>query len=290
MGKRLGSDGEEDEEEAEEGRWGVKSWRFFSRVRELFPLVQCITNFVSMDLMANTLLAAGASPAMVHALEEVPDFTPHASALLINIGTLTPSWLASMKAAAEIANRLGKPWVLDPVAVSASEFRLRACLELLGLRPAVVRGNASEVIALSGASAGPNKGADGSHKSEDAIEAAKHLAQTCGAIVAVSGSVDIITDGHQVVGACNGVSMLQRITATGCAVTALIAAFVAVDPEHALEATTAALSVFGVASELGMEKASGPASLRLHLIDSLHGLDERTAVSKVKVKTHLHYP
>lgn len=157
MGKRLGSDGEEDEEEAEEGRWGVKSWRFFSRVRELFPLVQCITNFVSMDLMANTLLAAGASPAMVHALEEVPDFTPHASALLINIGTLTPSWLASMKAAAEIANRLGKPWVLDPVAVSASEFRLRACLELLGLRPAVVRGNASEVIALSGASAGPNK-------------------------------------------------------------------------------------------------------------------------------------
>ncbi|XP_031484352.1 hydroxyethylthiazole kinase [Nymphaea colorata] len=298
MGKRLGSDEEEEneeeeeeeEDEEEEGRWGVKAWGFLSRVRDSFPLVQCITNFVSMDLMANTLLAAGASPAMVHALEEVPDFTPHASALLINVGTLTPSWLASMKAAAEIANRLGKPWVLDPVAVSASGFRLRACLELLDLRPAVVRGNASEIIALSGASAGPNKGTDGTHKSIEAIEAAKRLAQTCGAIVAVSGSVDIITDGWQVVGACNGVAMLQRITATGCAVTAIIAAFVAIDPERALDATTAALSVFGVASELGMEKACGPASLRMHLIDSLHGLDKRTVISRVKVKPDLNCP
>ncbi|MCL7051233.1 hypothetical protein MKW94_015474 [Papaver nudicaule] len=117
----------------------------------------------------------------------------------------------------------------------------------------------------------------------DAIEAAKSLATSSGAVVAVSGAVDIITDGQRLVGVHNGVAMLQRITATGCAVTALIAAFVAVNPLHAFEATASALSVFGIAGELGMDMAKGPASLRMHLIDSLHGLDEATVLSRVNI-------
>ncbi|XP_077229617.1 hydroxyethylthiazole kinase family protein [Tasmannia lanceolata] len=266
--------------------WGLMAWEFMTSVRKRSPLVQCITNFVSMDITANTLLAAGASPAMLHCLEEIQDFTPHVDALCINIGTLSSDWVQSMKAAAYLATQLEKPWVLDPVAVSASDFRMNACLDLVSLSPTVIRGNASEIIALSNASIGPTKGVDSSHGSMDAIEEAKSLAQSSGAVVSVSGAIDIVTDGRRVVGAHNGVAMMQQITATGCAVTALIAAFVAVDPSHAFEATASALSIFSVAGELGMEMAKGPASLRMHLIDSLHGLDEPTIFSKVDIRCH----
>lgn len=121
------------------------------------------------------------------------------------------------------------------------------------------------------------------HKSMDAIEAAKSLARTCGSIVAVSGAVDIVTDGERVVGAKNGVPMLQRITATGCAVTALIAAFVAVNQSQPFEATAAAMSIFGIAGEVGMASAGGPASLRMQLIDVLHGLDRPAVLQRVNI-------
>ncbi|KAL8262844.1 hypothetical protein R6Q59_024192 [Mikania micrantha] len=263
--------------------WGSKSWAYLSSLRQQSPLIQCITNLVSMDLMANTLLAAGASPAMIHSILEIPDFTPHTQAVLINVGTLTPEWLPAMKAAAGVANRLAKPWVLDPAAVGASGFRLKACLELIELKPTVIRGNGSEIICLSMASIGSTKGADSLHESSDAVEAAKSLAKSSGAIVAISGSVDFVTDGQRVVGAHNGLPMMQKITASGCAVTALIAAFVAVDPSHAFEATASAFSVFGLAGEIGMGLANGPASLRMHLIDSLHGLDRETVLRCVKI-------
>lgn len=124
---------------------------------------------------------------------------------------------------------------------------------------------------------------DSFHESPDAVESAKSLAQSSGAIVAVSGATDFITDGQIVVAAQNGVAMMQKITATGCAVTALIAAFVAVEPSNPLEATSCALSIFGLAGELGMEMANGPASLRVHMIDSLHGLHEHTVASRIKI-------
>lgn len=137
--------------------WAQRAWGLLSAVRRQSPLVQCITNFVSMDLMANTLLSAGASPAMLHTLEEIPDFTPLAHALCLNVGTLSAAWLPAMKLAADVAVRSGKPWVLDPVAAGASGFRLKACLELVELKPAVIRGNGSEIIALSKASVQPSK-------------------------------------------------------------------------------------------------------------------------------------
>ena len=142
---------------AEPSRWPAKAWSLLSATRNESPLIQCITNFVSMDLMANTLLSAGASPAMIHTADEIPDFTPHARAVCINVGTLSADWLPAMKLAAQFACQSGKPWVLDPVAAGASGFRLKACLELVELKPTVIRGNASEVIALSKASLGPSK-------------------------------------------------------------------------------------------------------------------------------------
>lgn len=127
------------------------------------------------------------------------------------------------------------------------------------------------------------KGVDSRHDSTDAVEAAKSLAQISGSVIAVSGAVDFVTDGQRVVGVQNGVAMLQKITATGCSVTALIAAFVAIDPLHVVEATASALSLFGVASEIGMEEAKGPASLRMHLIDSLYGLDQGAVLGRVNI-------
>jgi hydroxyethylthiazole kinase len=127
------------------------------------------------------------------------------------------------------------------------------------------------------------QGADSSHGSADALEAAKALAQTSSVVVAVSGAVDFITDGKQVVSVTNGVPMMQKITATGCAVTGLIAAFVAVEPSDALIAAACALAVFGLAGEIGMESAKGPASLRMHLIDALYCLDEQTVTSRVNI-------
>ncbi|XP_074585693.1 hydroxyethylthiazole kinase [Curcuma longa] len=264
--------------------WGGRAWGLLERVRSRAPLVQCITNFVSMDLTANALLAAGASPAMVHSLREIEDFTPRVDALCVNIGTLSEGWLPSMQAAAAAASRAARPWVLDPVAVSASDFRMEACLGLVALGPTVIRGNPSEIIALSSACrARDSKGVDSSHESLDALESAKSLACRSGSIVAVSGATDYITDGKKVIAAKNGVAMLQKITATGCAVTALIAAFVAVEPSNPLEATACALSIFGLAGELGLEMARGPASLRVHMIDSLHGLNTNAVLSRVKI-------
>lgn len=274
---------EPNSKEGTQKQWAAKAWNHLTQLRNQSPLIQCITNYVSMDLMANTLLSAGASPAMIHSLREIPDFTPQIHALCINVGTLTDDWLPAMRTAAKLATQLGKPWVLDPVAAGATSFRLQACLELVELKPTVIRGNGSEIMALCKGSVGSSKGVDSSHESIHAVEAAKSLAQASGAVVAVSGAVDIITDGQRVVGAHNGVPMMQCITATGCSVTALIAAFVAIDPLHALEATASALSIFGVAGEMGMDMAKGPASLRMHLIDSLYRLDEADVLAHVNI-------
>ena len=127
------------------------------------------------------------------------------------------------------------------------------------------------------------QGVDSSHGSVDAIEAAKALALSSSTVVVVSGAVDFITDGKQVVSVSNGVPMMQKITATGCAVTALIAAFVSMEPSDAIVAAACALSIFGLAGEIGMESAKGPASLRMHLIDALYYLDEEMVTSRVRI-------
>ncbi|KAI8465436.1 MAG: hydroxyethylthiazole kinase [Monoraphidium minutum] len=265
---------------------GAQVWSLWQRVREQGPLVQCITNFVSMDIMANVLLAAGASPAMAHALDEVEDFVKISSALLINMGTLEAPWIAAMKLAARQAVALGKPWVLDPVGCGVTPYRTLQCLELLRARPAAVRGNASEILALAGA-AGSVKGVDSTAASHEALGAAVAIARQHGCIVAVSGATDLVTDGRRVLGACNGVPLLTQITAAGCSVTALIAAFLAAAPEgRALEATAAALAVFGLAGEVGLVNAPrpGPGSVRTGLLDALHLLGEAEVVAGVRVE------
>ncbi|KFM23834.1 Hydroxyethylthiazole kinase [Auxenochlorella protothecoides] len=256
------------------GLTGRATALLLEKCREENPLVQCITNFVSMDLMANTLLAAGASPAMAHSISEVESFVELASALLVNVGTLSEDWAGGMKLAALTAGRLRKPWVLDPVACGATPARTSLCKDLMALGPTVIRGNASEIMALASLGGERTRGVDSSHPSEAAAPMARALAARQGCIVAVSGAVDVVTDGTRTLLVGNGHPLLQKVTATGCSVTALIAAFVAVaGPEQALEATAHALAYFGVAAErAAVDEAGqvrGPGSFRVKLLDEL---------------------
>jgi hydroxyethylthiazole kinase len=248
-------------------------WQTVQRVRETAPLVQNITNYVSMDITANALLAFGASPAMVHAEEEVEEFIGIASALVVNIGTLSPSWVRAMVLATDRASALGKPWVLDPVGAGATAYRTAVARDLSRRAPTVVRGNASEILAVAGAVAEATKGVDSVHASENALDAARELAVGLGCVVAVTGATDYVTDGGRVMSVTNGHPMMTRITALGCTASALVAACLAVEPD-ALTATAHALAALGVCGEVAAGNAEGPGTLRWRLLDELYRLDE----------------
>ncbi|MBB4168953.1 MULTISPECIES: hydroxyethylthiazole kinase [unclassified Rhizobium] len=243
-----------------------------SHLRARPPLVHCITNFVAMNIAANVLLAAGASPAMVHAQEEAGEFAAIAGALTINIGTLSSGWLRGMETAAIAAGQSGKPWVLDPVAHYATGFRRAAVDRLLELGPAVIRGNASEIIALAGG-ASRGQGVDSRDGVEQAEESARLLARVHGATVAVTGVVDFVTNGERAARIEGGSALMPQVTALGCSLTCLVGAFVAVRPDAPFEATVAALATFAVAGETAASKADGPGSFSWRFLDALAGLD-----------------
>ena len=240
-----------------------------ARMRETAPLVHNITNFVAMAVMANVLIAAGASPAMVHAREEAAEFATLAHALTVNIGTADPDWGAAMEEAATVMNGAGRPWVFDPVGVGATRFRQALSARLIALRPTVIRGNASEIRALAGLE-GAARGVDAGDSVETAAEAARLLASRTGGIVAVSGPVDYVTDGRQAYRVANGHPLMPRVTALGCALNGVIAAFCAGQP--ALAATTAALAFYGLAGETAARSARGPGSFQPAFLDALAAL------------------
>lgn len=241
-------------------------------MRKSAPLVQCITNYVAMNVAANVLLAAGASPAMVHAEEEAGEFAAIAGSLTVNIGTLSPAWIAGMKAAAKGAVGAGKPWVLDPVAHFATSLRRQAVADLLALRPTIIRGNASEIIALAGGQSS-GRGADSGDPVEQAEDAARRLAETFSAVVAVTGPVDFVTDGDRAVRISGGSPLMPRVTALGCSLTALVGAFVAVAPGNPFEASVAALATFAAAGEIAGRGSDGPGSFAMQFLNALHSLD-----------------
>lgn len=249
-------------------------WTSFAAVRERGPLVHNLTNYVAMDLSANVLLAAGASPAMVHAREEAADFARIADAVVVNIGTLSPHWVEAMHDAAEIAAERAIPWVLDPVGAGATPYRTKVAIDLLERGPTVLRGNASEILALAGAAEG-GKGVDSTHHSVDAVSAAQELAARTDGVVAITGAVDVVTDGTTTVNIDGGHPMMPRITGLGCAASALVAAFAAAGKDF-VAATVGALATLGVAGERAATDAAGPGTLRWRILDELYTLDERS--------------
>jgi hydroxyethylthiazole kinase len=251
--------------------WRSASADLLGLVQRDAPLVQCITNYVAMNFAANVLLAVGASPAMVHAQEESAEFAGFCSALTINIGTLSASWLDGMRTAAQAAGKAGTPWVLDPVAHQATAFRRRAIRELLDLNPTIIRGNASEIITLAGGTSA-SMGVDAKDSVVLAESSATALAHRQQAVVAVTGEIDFVTDGRNAVRIGGGSALMPRVTAMGCALTGVVGAFAGVAPGQPLLATVAALSCFGVAGEAAGTQAVGPGSFAWRFIDALAGL------------------
>ena len=241
------------------------------------PLVHCLTNIVVAGFTANALLALGASPAMVENSEEAGPFAQMAGAVLINLGTLSPERESAMRAAAAAAHASSVPWVLDPVAVGALEHRTNLARELLAHRPAVIRGNASEVASLAGVTGAAGRGVDSRVGSEAAVEAAVELAVETGAVVAVSGAVDYVTDGKHVVAVPGGDVLMTRVTGVGCALGAVMAAILAVvgDP------LAAARDASAILAEAGERAASpprpGPGTFAVRLLDALDGLAQEAS-------------
>jgi hydroxyethylthiazole kinase len=236
------------------------------------PLVHNITNAVVANFTANALLALGAAPVMAEGAEEVAAVAASADALVVNLGTLTAARAAAMRLAVDAAVAAGRPWALDPVGVGAIVPRTVFAQELCRLRPAAIRGNASEILGLAG-EAGGGRGVDSGAGSGDAVAAARRLAGQTGGVVAVTGAVDYITDGARVLLLHNGDKLMTRVTGMGCTATAIIGACLAVGGD-ALDAVAHGLAITGIAGEMAARGARGPGSMQVAFLDALAGLDE----------------
>jgi hydroxyethylthiazole kinase len=252
------------------------------RLREARPLVHQITNYVVMNETANATLALGALPVMAHAPDEVEEMVALAGALVLNIGTLSPSWVDAMLAAGRAANARGVPVVLDPVGAGATRYRTETAKLLLAeVDVAVLRGNAGEIATLVGADA-EVRGVE-SIAAGDPAELAREAALCLGISVAsVTGPVDHVSDGRRVVAVANGHPLLASITGTGCMSSAMTGCFLAV-AESPLDAAAEALVAFGVAGEDAAVGAKGPGSFHVNLYDALAALDPETLDARARV-------
>lgn len=246
--------------------------RALAQLADLSPLVHCITNTVVQNFTANLLLAAGAIPAMIIDPSECQEFAQVADGFLLNVGTLHHEHCATYYHAAENANRLSKPWVLDPVAVGGLTLRTEFCRKLLSLNPSVIRGNASEISVLAGETTG-GRGPETQLSADQALDAARQLAMTIEGIVVVTGDVDLITDGHRTLKVAGGSILATRVTGAGCALSALCAAFASLDGDR-LSNVASACWMLSRAAELAMQQAAGPGTFALHLLDGLAQLRE----------------
>ncbi|MCK6667391.1 hydroxyethylthiazole kinase [Enterobacter asburiae] len=237
------------------------------------PLTHCMTNDVVQTFTANVLLALGASPAMVIEAEEAEQFAAIADALLINVGTLTSPRAQAMRRAIESAVAAGKPWTLDPVAAGALTFRTRFCHQILALKPAAIRGNASEILALAGMSAG-GRGVDTTDTAASAVPAAQALARQTNAVVVVTGEVDYITDGQRTRTVTGGDPLMTRVVGTGCALSAVVAASCSL-PGDRMDNVAAACGWMKRAGTVAVAQSRGPGSFASAFLDALYTLEEQ---------------
>lgn len=236
-------------------------------LRATNPLVFCLTNNVVTNFTANVLLAVGASPAMTNLPGEAGPFAKVAAAVLVNLGTPSTEQFAAMDEAIAGATEAGTPWVLDPVAVGALSVRTNYAHRIVAQRPTLIRGNASEILALAGHTSSA-RGIDAQDAVEAAISAGQDLAERYGSIVAISGQSDaIISSERTVLVHTNGIE-LTRITGGGCALGALSAAAIASGTD-AFSATVAAHAFYGRAAEYAAATSLGPGSFAVEFLDAL---------------------
>lgn len=251
-------------------------------IRKNAPLVHNITNYVVMNNTANALLALGASPVMAHAEEEVQDMVKIASALVINIGTLSPAWIRAMVKAAETAKQMSIPIVLDPVGAGATPYRTQAAMQIIrNTPPDIIRGNGSEIMALNRADV-TTKGVDSSSAADQALDAAASLNAEYGSIVCITGAVDYIVDSNQTTKVFNGHEMMPKVTGLGCTASALCGAFASVTSDMH-RAAAHAMAVMGMAGEMAAQTANGPGSFQVAFIDALYRIDGTQAHNTRKI-------
>lgn len=252
-------------------------------LRTRHPLILSLTNSVVQPITANMLLAAGAAPVMLNDAEESEQLLcTCANGLLINVGTLSRSQAEQMRRAVCAARTAGIPWVLDPVAVGLLDFRTGFCQGLLTLHPTLIRGNASEIMALAGEAAG-GRGTDSTEESEAAVHAARQLAGRYGCTVLVTGAVDYVTDGERLLALNNGDPLMTRVTGVGCAMGALAAACVAVAPD-AFTGAAACAALLGIAGERAAFRCPHPGTFAAALLDELDAITPAELVQQVRLE------
>ncbi len=269
--------------------------KYLDNTRLKTPLVHNITNYVTVNDCANILLACGASPIMADDVNEVEEITSICNALVINIGTLNERTILSMLKAGRKANALGHPVVLDPVGAGASSFRTATTFQLLKeVKFSVIRGNISEIKTVSMGS-GTTKGVDADVSDtvtednlRDAIAFAKGLSRKTGAVIAITGAIDIVADSGRAFVIRNGHALMSRITGTGCMLTTVIAAYCAANPEDMTSATAAAVGAMGLCGELAyarlQREKTGTSSFRTYLIDFMSNMDGEVLQGGLKVE------
>lgn len=239
-----------------------------ARVRDRRPRVHCITNTVAQSFTANVLLAAGAVPSMTTAIDEIAEFVAGADGLLVNLGTMDPERREAVGIAVQEAREAGVPWVLDPVFVDRTAVRAAFARGLLGGGPGVIRLNPREFATLAGAPAD--------------TDACARVAAERSSVIALTGAVDIVADSTRKTSILNGDPLMAKVTAMGCAGSALVAACLAVEPD-AFRAASAGLILIGIAGEIAGAHAAGPGSLAVGILDALHALDSATILQRARV-------
>lgn len=264
-------------------------------VRNNGPLVHFITNYVTVNDVANMMLACGGSPIMSDEVLDVEDITTICNALVINIGTLNQNSIEAMIAAGKKANELGHPVILDPVGAGASKLRTETTFKLLKeIKFDVIRGNISEIKTVYSGS-GSTKGVDADVADAvtdvnlaETAAFAKELSKTTGAVIAITGAIDIIADENDAYAIRNGVADMSRITGTGCMLSGVVGAYVAANMDNKTTATVAAVAAEGLCGEIAAKKTeeegSGTSSLRMYLIDAMSNLDGETLENGAKVE------
>jgi hydroxyethylthiazole kinase len=257
-------------------------YEVLAKVRQKNPVVHHLTNWVTIYDCAQIVKCIGGSPVMAHAAEEVADMVRIASALVLNIGTLTPEFVEAMKQAARAANEKGIPIVLDVCGAGATPLRDAKAAELMdAARINILKGNASEIARIAG-KAVRTRGVDAAEVKDDLLEIAQILARRQNAIVVITGREDLITDGRKTYRVGNGHELMTRVVGTGCMAASVIGAFAAVEADLAF-AAACALSAYGIAAELAAQKAHGPAGFKQELFDCFHGLDRGTISQRAKI-------
>lgn len=257
-------------------------WHTLRDIRQAAPLVHNITVPQSNDLVSDLLLAVGAIPTLIHAIDDIEDLVAAADVLTVNLGTPTATAVDAMIAGVRKAVDLGKPWVLDPGGAWLTTSRYRVARRLAHLQPTVIRGNGSEILALGGGHAAMS-GPKGEIDSAEALDAAHDLAKATGAVIAITGTIDYVTDGKRVMAVANGHLLMTKVAALGSALTCLVGACCAVGDDP-LIATAHAIAILGLSGELAAADAAGPGSFRAHLLDQLYCLDEGRLAEGARVQ------